>query len=151
MVLIAPLRWNNSWVSDLLNLGDRSTQEDYSQHKYSQATAARGVPPLSGPSLCSSLALVQTALQDKQFKSLIAERISRARRPSTLKVYEGKWHVFRDWYHIIHIVPLSVTIPQLANFSLAFRGETAGSSYYQMLPLHDIRHIPPFWYMCYQP
>ena len=97
---------------------DRSPQEASSDSPSSPATAITGVPPLLGSSSSSHWALVRTALQDKQFKHSIVESISRARRPSTLKAYEGKWRVFRDWCHSHHIVPLSASIPQLANFFL---------------------------------
>lgn len=46
------------------------------------------------------------------------ERIARARRPSTLKVYEGKWGVFRKWCKSQDLQPLALSPPQLASFFL---------------------------------
>ena len=50
-----------------------------------------------GPSTASRLGIVKQSLRDRQFSSDVAEHVSKARRESTVKVYDAKWQIFRDW------------------------------------------------------
>ena len=46
------------------------------------------------------------------------ERIAAARRPSTLKVYEGKWRVFQHWCNAHEVDPFEASPPVIAEFFL---------------------------------
>ena len=72
------------------------------------------------PSISKStcLEVVQSALQRKKFSTAALVRISAARRPPTLKVYEGKWNVFVKWCKQNSLDSLTLTVPQLAEFFL---------------------------------
>ena len=50
-----------------------------------------------GPSTASRLRIVKQSLRDRQFSSDVAEHVSKARRDSTVKVYDAKWQIFLDW------------------------------------------------------
>ena len=50
-----------------------------------------------GPSTTSRLGIVKQSLRDRQFSSDVAEHVSKARRDSTVKVYDAKWQIFHDW------------------------------------------------------
>ena len=50
-----------------------------------------------GPYTTSRLGIVKQSLRDKQFSSKVAEHVSKACRDSTVKVYDAKWQIFRDW------------------------------------------------------
>ena len=59
---------------------------------------------------------VRAALSDRDFSSQAMEGILRARKRSTLKVYEGKWKVFCQWCLEKKVDPIKASIPKLADF-----------------------------------
>ena len=72
-----------------------------------------------GPSSASRLGIVKQSLQDRQFSSDVAEHISKARRDSTVKVYDAKWQIFHDWADQQKIDPIQA-IPQIVADFLTF-------------------------------
>ena len=68
-----------------------------------------------GPSTASRLGIVKQSLRDRQFSSDVAEHVSKARRESTVKVYDAKWQIFRDWADQRKIDPIQAT-PLVADF-----------------------------------
>ena len=72
-----------------------------------------------GPSTASRLRIVKQSLRDRQFSSDVAEHVSKARRDSTVKVYDTKWQIFRDWADQRKIDPIQAT-PQIVSDFLTF-------------------------------
>ena len=64
----------------------------------------------------SRLGIVKQPLRDKQFSSEVAEHVSKARRDSTVKVYDAKWQIFRDWANERKIDPIQATPQIVADF-----------------------------------
>ena len=69
-----------------------------------------------GPSTASRLGIVKQLLRDRQFSSEVAEHVSKARRESTVKVYDAKWQIFRDWANQWNIDPIQATPQIVADF-----------------------------------
>ena len=69
-----------------------------------------------GPSTTSRLGIVKQSLCDRQFSSDVAEHVSKARRDSTVKVYDAKWQIFRDWADQLKIDPIQATPQIVADF-----------------------------------
>ena len=69
-----------------------------------------------GPSTTSRLGIVKQSLRDRQFSSKVAEHVSKARRDSTVKVYDAKWQIFRDWANQRKIDPIQATPQIVADF-----------------------------------
>ena len=69
-----------------------------------------------GPSTASCLGIVKQSLGDRQFSSNVAEHVSKARRESTVKVYDAKWQIFRDWANQRKIHPIQATPQIVADF-----------------------------------
>ena len=69
-----------------------------------------------GPSTASRLGIVKQSLRDRQFSSDVAEHVSKARRDSTVKVYDAKWQIFRDWADQLKIDPIQATPQIVADF-----------------------------------
>ena len=69
-----------------------------------------------GPSTTSGLGIVKQSLRDRQFSSDVAEHVSNARRDSTVKVYDAKWQIFRDWADQRKIDPIQATPQIVADF-----------------------------------
>ena len=69
-----------------------------------------------GPSTASRLGIVKQSLRDRQFSSDVAEHVSKARRVSTVKVYDAKWQIFRDWANQRKIDPIQATPQIVADF-----------------------------------
>ena len=69
-----------------------------------------------GPSTASRLGIVKQSLRDRQFSSNVAEHVSKARRESTVKVYDAKWQIFRDWADQRKIDPIQATPQIVADF-----------------------------------
>ena len=67
-------------------------------------------------STTSRLGIVKQSLRDKQFSSEVAEHVSKARRDSTVKVYDAKWQIFRDWASERKIDPIQATPQIVADF-----------------------------------
>ena len=70
----------------------------------------------SRSSTTSRLGIVKQSLRDKQFSSEVAEHVSKARRDSTVKVYDAKWQIFRDWANERKIDPIQATPQIVADF-----------------------------------
>ena len=70
----------------------------------------------SGSSATSRLGIVQQSLRDRQFSREVADHVSKARRESTLKVYDAKWQVFCRWAHQRKINPIQATPQIVADF-----------------------------------
>ena len=70
----------------------------------------------SRSSTTSRLGIVKQSLRDKQFSSEVAERVSKARRDLTVKVYDAKWQIFRDWANERKIDPIQATPQIVADF-----------------------------------
>ena len=74
-----------------------------------------------GPSTTSRLGIVKQSLRDRQFSSDVVEHISKARRDSTVKVYDAKWQIFRDWADQRKIDPNPIqATPQIVAAFLTF-------------------------------
>ena len=56
------------------------------------------------------------SLRDRQFSSDVAEHVSKARRVSTVKVYDAKWQIFRRWADQRKIDPIQATPQIVADF-----------------------------------
>ena len=69
-----------------------------------------------GPSTASRLGIVKQSLRDRQFSSDVAEHVSKARRVSTVKVYDAKWQIFRRWADQRKIDPIQATPQIVADF-----------------------------------
>ena len=69
-----------------------------------------------GLSTTSRLGIVKQSLRDKQFSSEVAEHVSKARRDSTVKVYDAKWQIFRNWADQQNIDPIQATPQIVADF-----------------------------------
>ena len=69
-----------------------------------------------GPSTASRLGIVKQLLRDRQFSSDVAEHVSKARRVSTVKVYDAKWQIFLDWANQRKIDPIQATPQIVADF-----------------------------------
>ena len=67
-------------------------------------------------STTSRLGIVKQSLRDKQFSSKVAEHVSKARRDSTIKVYDAKWQIFREWANERKIDPIQATPQIVADF-----------------------------------
>ena len=70
----------------------------------------------SRSSTTSRLGIVKQSLRDKQFSSEVAEHVSKARRDSTVKVYDAKWQIFCDWANERKIDPIQATPQIVADF-----------------------------------
>ena len=62
------------------------------------------------------MGIVKQSLRDKQFSSEVAEHVSKAHRDSTVKIYDAKWQIFRDWANERKIDPIQATPQIVADF-----------------------------------
>ena len=69
-----------------------------------------------GPSTTSRLGIVKQSLRDRLFSSDVAEHVFKARRDSTVKVYDAKWQIFCDWADQRKIDPIQATPQIVADF-----------------------------------
>ena len=69
-----------------------------------------------GSSATSRLGIVQQSIGDRQLSREVADHVSKARRESTVKVYDAKWQVFCCWAHRQKINPIQATPQIVADF-----------------------------------
>ena len=62
------------------------------------------LPPQPGGVQATHLEIVQSAHIDRGFSVKAAERMSKAQKGSSLRVYEGKWRLFNGWFQERHLV-----------------------------------------------
>ena len=98
--------------------GHSSTGPAAGQTFSPETTQGTGVPPLPGQADAPRLEVVRAAVAGRHSSHSAVEAIAEARRPSTLKVYEGKWRVFSAWCADRSLSPTRLTPPQLADFFL---------------------------------
>ena len=136
VLLTAPLHWYKSWMNNLLELCMEVPRklpvradllkQPWRKPFHQESCQGRPEPCFimkavsSRPSISKStcLEVVRPALQRKKFSTAALVRISAARRPPTLKVYEGKWNIFVKWCKQNSLDSLTLTVPQLAEFFL---------------------------------
>ena len=82
----------------------------------SNAKSACSAKRQNSASTTSRLGIVKQSLRDKQFSSEVAEHVSKARRDSTIKVYDAKWQIFHDWANQRVIDPIQATPQIVADF-----------------------------------
>ena len=91
------------------------------------------------PSTASRLGIVKQSLRDRQFSSDVAEHVSKARRVSTVKVYDAKWQIFRDWANQRKIDPIQAT-PQIVADFLTFLFHYANMSVQYTVLFHGCKN-----------
>ena len=116
IVLIAPLWPDRPWFPELLGLlvsppVSLPVMPNLLAQLKRQNSASK-----PGSSTTSRLGIVKQSLRDKQLSSEVAEHVSKARRDSTVKVYDAKWQIFRDWANQRKIDPIQATPQIVADF-----------------------------------
>ena len=92
----------------------------------------KNTAPKSGSTATSRLGIVKQSLRDKQFSSEVADHVSKARRESTVKVYDAKWQIFCCWAHQRKIDPIQATPQIVADFlTLSICCKEKSSQHYQ--------------------
>ncbi len=65
--------------------------------------------------------VVKRAYREKGFSAEVAERMSRAQKASSLKVYEGKWKIFSDWCGERNRDPLETSVIDISELLVYLR------------------------------
>ena len=115
IVLIAPLWPDRPWFPELLGLlVSPPVSLPVMPNLLAQLKGRIGSKSRSATT--SRLGIVKQSLRDKQFSSEVAEHVSKALRDSTVKVYDAKWQIFRDWANERKIDPIQATPQIVADF-----------------------------------
>ena len=93
-----------------------TTSISASNSKHASSAKKQNSASKPGPSTASRLGIVKQSLRDRQFSSNVAEHVSKARRDWTVKVYDAKWQIFRDWADQRKIDPIQATPQIVADF-----------------------------------
>ena len=94
IVLIASLWPDRPWFPELQKSVSVTTSISASNSKPACSAKRQDSASKPGPSTASRLGIVKQSLRDRQFSSDVAEHVSKARRESTVKVYDAKWQIF---------------------------------------------------------
>ncbi|XP_064120812.1 uncharacterized protein LOC135225407 [Macrobrachium nipponense] len=97
----------------IVALSERSTQ----------TATLREIPSKSPRSQSNCLFTIEKLARAKGFSREAARAIARARRTSTIKLYQSKWDVFREWCRIRNISSSNTSIIQIADFLLLLRSQ----------------------------
>lgn len=83
-----------------------------------KSTKRKNLPSKSSNACSSRLDFIKQSVRDQEFSQKIADHVSKARRPSTRKVYDSKWDVFTSWCRRRKISPVSASPSNIADFLL---------------------------------
>ncbi|XP_066984696.1 uncharacterized protein [Macrobrachium rosenbergii] len=94
-----------------------------SQNRSTQTTPLGKISPKPPSSTNDCLQTIKKLARAKGFSKAAADAIARARRSSTIKVYQSKWEVFRGWCRKNSISSSSTSVTEIADFLLFLRRE----------------------------
>ena len=103
-------------VSPSITTSHRSTLAAPQQRGSPVSTTHRDPPPEPRESRPSRVEIIERANRDQGFSASVAQKSATARRPSTLKVYDGKWKAFTEWAKDHDCDPSTATPQQVADF-----------------------------------
>ncbi|XP_068242668.1 uncharacterized protein [Palaemon carinicauda] len=107
--------------------GGRSQNSSAKSGPSTSATRKEGTPkPPRSSSDC--LQTIERLSRARGFSKEAARAIARARRTSTLRVYQSKWEVFRSWCKSVSVSSTSTSVTQIADFLLYLRKERSLSA-----------------------
>ena len=122
IVLIAPLWPQRTWFPELLHLSIAAPifLPVIPGFLTQKTGTGNSVLVHQNPQSLSLLAwiLSNDQSQIKNFSRDIAEHVSKARRPSSRKVYEAKWGIFSSWCRTRKITPSKASVSNVADFLL---------------------------------
>ena len=104
-----------SSVDSCSNISSGNSRFFNSKNRNRKLCASSSKSPVS---FSSRLDIVKRSVTNKNFSRDIAEHVSKARRPSTRKVYEAKWGVFSSWCRTRKITPSKASVSNVADFLL---------------------------------
>ena len=104
-----------SSIDSCSNISSGNSSFFNSKNRNRKLCASSSKSPVS---FSSRLDIVKRSVTNKNFSRDIAEHVSKARRPSTRKVYEAKWGVFSSWCRTRKITPSKVSVSNVADFLL---------------------------------
>ncbi|XP_064096520.1 uncharacterized protein LOC135208347 [Macrobrachium nipponense] len=100
---------------------DGGFSEASTQERSSQTAPLRQISQKPPRSQSDCLQTVEGLVRARVFSRKAAKAIARARRPSTLRVYQSKWEVFRRWSRAQMVSSSSTSVTDMADFFLYFR------------------------------
>ncbi|XP_064104939.1 uncharacterized protein LOC135214501 [Macrobrachium nipponense] len=94
------------------------------QERSSQTTPFREVPSKPPRSLSDCLSTIERLFRARGFSSKASKAIARARRSSTIRVYQSKWDVFRRWCKKNKLSSSDTSVTNIADFLIFLREES---------------------------
>ena len=104
-----------SSIDSCSNISSGNSRFFNSKNRNRKLCASSSKSPVS---FSSRLDIVKRSVTNKKFSRDIAEHVSKARRPSTRKVYKAKWGVFSSWCRTRKITPSKASVSNVADFLL---------------------------------
>ena len=104
-----------SSIDSCSNISSGNSRFFNSKNRNRKLCASSSKSPVS---FSSRQDIVKRSVTNKKFSRDIAEHVSKARRPSTRKVYEAKWGVFSSWCRTRKITPSKASVSNVADFLL---------------------------------
>ncbi|XP_064110285.1 uncharacterized protein LOC135218072 [Macrobrachium nipponense] len=102
-------------------MDDRFPEVPSTAERSSQTAPLRQIPQKPPRSRSDCLQTVEGLVRARGFSRNAANAIARARRPSTLRVYQSKWEVFRRWTRAQKVSSSSTSVTEIADFLLYLR------------------------------
>lgn len=97
---------------------DRLPEEPSKQSRFTQTAPLQEISRKPVKSAANCVQTIERLLRSKGFSKKAAQSIARARRPSSIKVYESKWNMFRSWCKDHDISSSRTSVTQIADFLL---------------------------------
>ena len=116
IVLIAPLWPRQTMVSRTPRSVGVTTGISASNSKPASSAKRQNSASKPGHLQLHAWELSNNLSEIDNFSSEVAEHVSKARRDSTVKVYDAKWQIFRDWANQRKIDPIQLTPQIVADF-----------------------------------
>ncbi|XP_068230926.1 uncharacterized protein [Palaemon carinicauda] len=102
-------------------MASRRSQDSSSKSGPSTSASRKEGTPKPPRSSSDCLQTIERLSRARGFSKEAARAIARARRTSTLRVYQSKWEVFRSWCKANAVSSTSTSVTQIADFLLHLR------------------------------
>ncbi|XP_068238218.1 uncharacterized protein [Palaemon carinicauda] len=103
------------------SMAGRHSKESSSKDRSLTAAPRKGSSSKPPRASSDCFQTIERLSRARGFSKEAARAIARARRASTIKVYQSKWEVFRDWCKSASISSSSTSVAQIADFLLHLR------------------------------
>ena len=110
-------------VPNIVGVASGLSTSDSTVEQVTETATIRHIPQGSTSVQASRMEIIESNLSDRGFSEKVADRMARAQKSSSLRVYDGKWRMYSDWCKGRSFDPIQTTPLELADFLVYLKEE----------------------------